>query len=217
MLAVLTVGSTEFTELVTSFLSSSTIWNSLHQLGVTHVLAQIGNSTLSQTSATCQWIPQLNDDPVTHQVEFDDDDHSQKLHVTVVKFQHDIEQQIARAHVVVSHAGAGSILSAVRPLNQDENKDVIHARDKILIIVPNSTLMDSHQSDLADEFDKQGWAVVVRNPSHLSQVLQQISNDYKLESTKSDINVKALHQTTAVPPFDKKKMMNILDETLGYI
>ena len=55
-------------------------------------------------------------------------------------------QQGARDGVVISHAGSGSILDALR----------INAP---LIVVPNPTLLDNHQIELAEELAKQGYVV----------------------------------------------------------
>lgn len=49
--------------------------------------------------------------------------------------------------------GAGSILSFLRPATT-----VVEGRQ--LVLVPNATLMDSHQADLADELAARGWAAV---------------------------------------------------------
>lgn len=51
------------------------------------------------------------------------------------------------ASLIVSHAGAGSILDALR-------------YDKQLIVVPNPELMDGHQDELANELGKMGYCVV---------------------------------------------------------
>ena len=55
--------------------------------------------------------------------------------------------------------GAGSILAALRgpalsPLPS------INEEQRHLVIVPNDTLMDAHQSELAEEMHRHGWAVV---------------------------------------------------------
>ncbi|RYP07719.1 hypothetical protein DL764_002338 [Monosporascus ibericus] len=48
--------------------------------------------------------------------------------------------------VIISHAGSGSIMDALR----------VDAR---LIAVPNPALMDNHQEELAEEMERQGYAV----------------------------------------------------------
>ncbi|RYP30890.1 hypothetical protein DL767_006022 [Monosporascus sp. MG133] len=48
--------------------------------------------------------------------------------------------------VIISHAGSGSILDALR----------VNAR---LIAVPNPALMDNHQEELAEEMERQGYVV----------------------------------------------------------
>ncbi|KAI5922704.1 hypothetical protein F4810DRAFT_711296 [Camillea tinctor] len=51
-----------------------------------------------------------------------------------------------RRGVVVSHAGSGSIMAAL-------------AHDTGLIAVANPALMDNHQAELAEEMERQGYAV----------------------------------------------------------
>ncbi|KAI1502855.1 glycosyltransferase family 28 C-terminal domain-containing protein [Biscogniauxia marginata] len=48
--------------------------------------------------------------------------------------------------VIISHAGSGSIMAALR-------------YDTKLIAVPNPSLMDNHQAELAEEMELQGYAV----------------------------------------------------------
>ncbi|KAI9735855.1 MAG: N-acetylglucosaminyldiphosphodolichol N-acetylglucosaminyltransferase catalytic subunit alg13 [Cirrosporium novae-zelandiae] len=55
-------------------------------------------------------------------------------------------EQGRREGVVISHAGSGSILDALRI-------------DVPLIVVPNESLLDNHQAELAVELAKQGYVV----------------------------------------------------------
>ena len=51
-----------------------------------------------------------------------------------------------REGVVISHAGSGSIMDALR-------------MDVPLIVVPNPSLLDNHQVELAEELARQGYVV----------------------------------------------------------
>ena len=56
------------------------------------------------------------------------------------------EMVAARTGVVISHAGSGSILDALRV-------------EAPLIVIPNDTLLHNHQEELAEEMARQGYAV----------------------------------------------------------
>ncbi|GAA5936485.1 N-acetylglucosaminyldiphosphodolichol N-acetylglucosaminyltransferase catalytic subunit ALG13 [Sporobolomyces koalae] len=178
--ALLTVGSTEYTALVEAFLSPNLISYLASAFGITSVYAQIGNSALP----TGFVIGSQRMDNV-------------RLEVT--RFASDLEQRVGCCDLVVSHAGAGSILSFLRPSSAP-------TQSRQLILVPNDTLMDSHQSDLADEMETKGWAKVCRDPRTLSQTLAELA------ATQTE-----RQEQTAFPPFDKGKMQKILDQTLGYL
>ncbi|GAA6003039.1 hypothetical protein JCM10207_001958 [Rhodosporidiobolus poonsookiae] len=189
--AVLTVGSTEYTPLVFAVLEP-TVLASLAQLGVSTLTAQVGNSALPSGwevgSRTVQG----------------------GLQVDIVRFTGNIEDEVGRASVVVSHAGAGSILSFLRPLalsDASPASDSTPAHRRQLILVPNSTLMDSHQSDLADEMEKKGWATVCERPKLLPSVFEQLIKQAELEDDLP---------APAYPTLDTGKVQRILDETLGF-
>ncbi|KAK4051398.1 N-acetylglucosaminyldiphosphodolichol N-acetylglucosaminyltransferase catalytic subunit alg13 [Microbotryomycetes sp. JL201] len=194
MKAVLTVGSTEFSPLVHALLSPDCL-RLLHTLDVTSLLAQVGNSDLpAGFTINKETRRALDVDGAT-------------LHVTVVDFTDDIEQHIAQAQLVISHAGAGSILSAIRPSSfSNSEDDVGTCTQKVLVIVPNSSLMDSHQSDLADEFERHKWAIVVRDPLDLGMALKQFAEKQTAVSQE---------QVSRIPPFDGSKINRILDDTLN--
>ncbi|KXJ90972.1 hypothetical protein Micbo1qcDRAFT_195801 [Microdochium bolleyi] len=63
--------------------------------------------------------------------------------------------------VIISHAGSGSIMDALR----------YNAK---LIAVPNESLMDNHQAELADEMQTQGFLVSGRI-GHLAEAVEYIS------------------------------------------
>lgn len=114
--------------------------------------------------------------------------------------------------------GAGSILSFVRPTTTSP-------ASRSLILVPNSTLMDSHQADLADEFASKGWAHVCADPRCALPCLDA--------STCADLAFSALIRSALVdtlrflkgpkaapsasyPAYSASKVSSILDSTLGY-
>lgn len=60
------------------------------------------------------------------------------------------------------HVGSGSILSALRA-------------GKRLIVVPNTSLMDNHQSELADELSRANY-LVVAEPRDLARIIGEIQD-----------------------------------------
>ncbi|ORY60409.1 hypothetical protein BCR35DRAFT_198537 [Leucosporidium creatinivorum] len=176
--AILTVGSTRFDSLVTSFLSPTAL-AILSSLGIKTALAQIGASELPTG-----WTEGVN--AIPHGVR-----------VEIIRFASDLEDRVGQAELVVSHAGAGSILSFIRPTIPSS------APQRRLVLVPNSTLMDSHQADLADEFGSKGWGTVCENPEALS-------------ATLSSLGKPSSASAASYPAYSAKKVSLILDSTLGY-
>lgn len=92
--------------------------------------------------------------------------------------------------VVISHAGAGTILDAMR-------------LDIPLIVVPNEELLDNHQEDLAVELEKQGYATFGK-VNGLGDALRRNEERSKIRQ--------------AWPPADRceRGVMTFIDEDLGY-
>ncbi|APA12214.1 hypothetical protein SS1G_10797 [Sclerotinia sclerotiorum 1980 UF-70] len=67
--------------------------------------------------------------------------------------------------VVISHAGSGTILDALRI-------------GVPLIVVPNTSLLDNHQAELADELERQGYVTKALGPRDLKEAI------YKVERKK---------------------------------
>ncbi|KAH6655493.1 hypothetical protein BKA67DRAFT_560855 [Truncatella angustata] len=66
--------------------------------------------------------------------------------------------------IIMAHAGAGTILEAL----------TVDAR---VIVVPNTSLMDNHQLELAEELDKQGYLI----QGHLGQLHADVEKMEKFE------------------------------------
>ncbi|TGZ82940.1 hypothetical protein EX30DRAFT_297087, partial [Ascodesmis nigricans] len=74
-------------------------------------------------------------------------DPSSKLVIQHFALTESLVPWVQSAELVISHAGAGSILDALR-------------YDRPLIVVPNPELMDGHQDELAGELGRLGYCVV---------------------------------------------------------
>ena len=68
----------------------------------------------------------------------------------ITRFSATLDEEIKDANCIISHAGAGSVLSVIRAT----------PHQRTLILVPNTTLLDSHQDDLANVFEANQWALV---------------------------------------------------------
>lgn len=113
-----TVGTTKFDELIKAVLSSEVL-EALSLKGYMELVLQIGKTEL---------IPECNPRCGFIAIEYFN------LSADIIKYVKD-------ADLIISHAGAGSILDAL-----ENNKN--------LIVVANQTLMDNHQLELAEELYK---------------------------------------------------------------
>lgn len=91
---------------------------------------------------------------------------SPSLELTVFPFAPYINDYIAQADIIISHAGTGSIL------------DVLRLR-KPLIVVTNQDLMNDHQEDVAAQFEKLGYLYRVTTAEMLAGKLQELIKKFK--------------------------------------
>mmetsp|Transcript_19989 Transcript_19989/g.41028 ORF Transcript_19989/g.41028 Transcript_19989/m.41028 type:complete len:165 (-) Transcript_19989:157-651(-) len=115
-----TVGTTKFDLLIEQF-SSDEIHEHLRRLGVKRLILQIGHGREPQILTADYMLP----------VEF-------------FRFCPSIEKYMLDALLIVSHAGAGSIMEAL-------------SLRKPLLVVTNDDLMGAHQSELADALQERGY------------------------------------------------------------
>jgi len=100
---------------------------------------------------------------------------------------------ISKMGVVVSHAGSGSILDAMRI-------------DVPIIVVPNPELLDDHQTELALEVQRQGYCVhgkLNNLPKALEASEAQARKRWPPDNSKADPSGRGL--------------MGVLDEEMGWI
>ena len=121
-----TVGTTSFDALIEALDSERTV-KVLEQRGFTELTLQIGRGTYAPTTLRTRGA----------------------FKVRVVEYLPSIEREIARAGLVISHAGAGSVFETLRSVTP-------------LLVVVNERLMDNHQVELAEELAERGclrWCV----------------------------------------------------------
>lgn len=115
----LTVGTTEFDLLIQTTVSHN-ICKILRQQGYTSLVMQIGRGQ-----------SELIDRPLSLDCPA----------VTSYRFKDSIDEDIAAADLIISHAGAGSVLETL-------------VAGKALVVVINEDLMDNHQQELAEQLTK---------------------------------------------------------------
>ncbi|KAI9039914.1 N-acetylglucosaminyldiphosphodolichol N-acetylglucosaminyltransferase catalytic subunit ALG13 [Aspergillus affinis] len=139
-LCFVTVGATASFHLLLQAVLDQPFCDALHRIGYTHLLVQYGKDGRSLFEESLAKIS---------------DRHGIKLNG--FDFNHeglDGEMGLAQCNpsenrsggVIISHAGSGSILGALR-------------LGVPLVVVPNPTLKDNHQEDLARELQKQGYVI----------------------------------------------------------
>ncbi|KAF9227618.1 glycosyl transferase [Gyrodon lividus] len=172
MLVFVTVGSTKFDSLVQAAISEPVL-AALRNKGYTQVVLQRGNSDLAtKGDGSAQ-------DPLTIRKD--------GMEVETWKFKSSIQDDIERADLVISHAGSGTILDALRSR-------------KPLIVVPNSTLLDNHQEELASKLGNLG---------HL-----RATSTHDLAATIASFDPGTL---LPFPGFDGSKFRRLVDEEMGFI
>lgn len=118
----MTVGSTSFPLLIDAVLDE-TLQQMLVGAGYTHLTVQTGST------GSCTVHKSV--DELKNQIS------RNGLVVTTFAYKDSIHEDISRAHVVLAHGGAATILEAL-----DQNKP--------LIVCANPQLMDNHQQELCD-------------------------------------------------------------------
>ncbi|KAK7693392.1 hypothetical protein QCA50_002960 [Cerrena zonata] len=170
MYAFVTVGSTRFDQLVQKALSDAVI-DVLRAKGYSKIVVQCGNSEFDTKHFECKG---------ETWVRRDDED------IQVWRFKPSLQKEYEQADLVISHAGSGTII------------DVLRLR-KPLIVIPNETLLDNHQEELA---------------SALAQ-LRYLKRSNVSELPKA---IKSLQSSDLVPfpVFNGSRFREMLDEEMEY-
>jgi beta-1,4-N-acetylglucosaminyltransferase len=137
-----TVGSTTFDPLIEACLAE----HSLHLLkahGIKELCIQAGKS---KYAASLYKVPDIGG-----------------LTIEIVDYLDDLSAELAAAHLVISHCGAGTVLDCLRLPSRPP-----------LIVVANETLMDNHQIELRDALVKQNYCMAA-TPSTLHTALEQLA------------------------------------------
>lgn len=171
MLVFVTVGSTRFDALVQAAVSEQVL-DALHKKGYKRIVIQRGNSDFRREAGS------NGEDLVVFE--------KNGLEVETWKFKSSVQSEVERADLVVSHAGAGTILDALR-------------QGKPMIVVPNPTLLDDHQEELSSRLDALGYLTA-----------SAVDN---LAATISAFDPSRL---IPFPPFDGSRFRRLIDQEMGY-
>uniref|UniRef100_A0A8C5KJB3 UDP-N-acetylglucosamine transferase subunit ALG13 n=1 Tax=Jaculus jaculus TaxID=51337 RepID=A0A8C5KJB3_JACJA len=117
--AFVTVGTTSFDELIASVSTDASV-QIFKNLGYTRLVLQIGRGKV---------IPE----PIN----------TESFILEVYRYKNSLKEDLQRADLVISHAGAGSCLETLE-------------KGKPLVVVINEKLMNNHQLELAKQLHKEG-------------------------------------------------------------
>ncbi|KAF8810130.1 glycosyltransferase family 1 protein [Phlegmacium glaucopus] len=137
-----TVGSTRFDALIQAVFTEE-ILSSLCRKGYTSLVVQCGNSTFELAPG--------NGD--THKLSWAGVD------IEFWTYKPSLQEDYEKADLVISHAGSGTILDVLR-------------MGKPMIVIPNPTLLDNHQEELASALEELGH-LKATTVSNLSRTIEE--------------------------------------------
>ncbi|KAF9566240.1 glycosyltransferase family 1 protein [Agrocybe pediades] len=172
MLAFVTVGSTRFDPLVAAVFTEDVL-SSLQQKGYSKLVVQCGNSAFEHSLVIQNGGTQRMS--------------RAGVDIDFYKFKPSLQEDYDRADLVISHAGSGTILDVRR-------------MGKPMIVVPNPTLLDNHQAELASALEEMGYL----NATTVDGLAQTIK-DFDASKIKP------------FPPFDGSRFAKIVDEMVEFI
>jgi beta-1,4-N-acetylglucosaminyltransferase len=141
----LTIGSTRFDALIASAFTERVL-SSLRKKGYTSLVIQCGNSAFEFSSKV-----QNGETQTLSRAGVD---------VEFWKFKPSLQEDYEKADLVISHAGEAPVSSFPRGTDGDvlgsgTILDVLRM-PKPMIVVPNPTLLDNHQEELASVLEEMG-------------------------------------------------------------
>ena len=124
----------------------------------------------------------------------------------------EFEEYMAKASLVITHGGVGSILTAL-----DNNKKVIAAPR----LARYKEHTNDHQKQIVDEFEKKGYILALRDTNKLGDVLKKVKKftPKKYESNKKNfqkIITDYIDETNHISWYNRDKKM-ILIELINYL
>jgi beta-1,4-N-acetylglucosaminyltransferase len=147
-----TVGTTLFASLIDVMTQECTI-ERLIENGYTHLIVQYGQGTK----------PSLDSIVINS--------NNKKLYVELYDFKPSLYDDMVQADVIVCHAGAGTLIEALRISQQQQQQSSSISKNgkkknttKKVVTVVNTKLMDNHQTELAYALQRRQLVYVVDDP-----------------------------------------------------
>ncbi|KAJ4351106.1 N-acetylglucosaminyldiphosphodolichol N-acetylglucosaminyltransferase catalytic subunit alg13 [Ascochyta clinopodiicola] len=205
-LCFVTTGATApFTALIESVLSPASL-DALLEDGFTHLLVQYGSAQDVFTQAAASARSHVQDT-------------KQTLIIDGIDFSPDgLKAQLGLVRqskgLVISHAGSGSILEALR-------------FQVPLIVVPNTSLLDNHQEELAVAMERSGY--LLRGHVECVLVATSLLSHVKLTIVIRDLSLairtsgEFRNKMSQFPPItsgqhrETKSFAAVMDETVGFM
>ena len=160
-----TVGTTLFDDLI-ECVSHVHFLTSIYEIGFRRIVIQFGKGIVpSFVNKQSSW---PSHDDVIQGIFSLPMDRDKAIEWELYRFKPSLEQDMKDAHLILSHAGAGSImegLSKCREANTDLSQD--QRCMKKLVCVINDKLMHNHQTELAEALEKRGYLFVLSSPQQL--------------------------------------------------
>lgn len=113
----------------------------------------------------------------------------QGVELKLFQFAPDLRSYIRSADVVISHAGSGTILDTLR----------MKPNTPALVVVPNTSLMDNHQVELAEALGNENYLTVGSE-----------------DSLAEDVARACRTKREAFPDFDPSRFTSIVDEAMQF-
>jgi UDP-N-acetylglucosamine transferase subunit ALG13 len=154
-----TVGSTKFEQLINKMLEND-ILDLLIKYNFTKLILQIGNGIHNETLNFK--FNDLNNNE-TKLVNYQN-----QIDIVIYRYKSSLFDDINNSNLVISHAGAGSIIESLEA-------------NKKLIVVINENLMDNHQLELGEKMYKQGYLLFTTCSKLNDNIDLIMNNNNKLE------------------------------------
>lgn len=190
---LVTVGTTLFDPLIQVICTPSFLHKIISQ-GYDKIVIQYGKGSLSRIHSSPLFLssslgtPQNSKEtiqPTATILEgiYTDDVTGNTLSYEIYPFKHSLQEDMKQAHLILSHAGAGSIMEGLAHCSLYNEKLLIRHQDgtlsysssttssttllKKLVVVINDHLMDNHQMELAEALSKRGYLIMLTSPNRL--------------------------------------------------
>lgn len=164
-----TVGTTQFDELIQKICTPQFIYNLCCILKYDGILLQIGKTNFKPDINYClSWIPK------------------DYCHFTMDWFNlkpSGLEREMKDASLIISHCGSGSIFES------------LHLQKKVIAVI-NERLMDNHQAELAEELDHLQYIIktTVKDLENLLMITKNKSAHMELSKNGQEIVVHPLEK-----------------------